>query len=503
MRQKRIFLGCFTLAFLLASLAPVAAQSSIGGGSYSLLREAWLDSDISLNMSRKSLENQELQFALANASLGTGWQLGLGSGQGSGMEIREGSASDSLFWNIAPSASVAFGEDQQTNAGLSARISQDGRGPVSIAPQISLAHQISDLSGADEFDPGELADFISLLESRVSHAQQEIASEIDLFGQLNELWSAILEIEDQEYQLDELEDERRDAVQIFSYPEGGSYVTNLDYQLEVLRRQLNYGRLVLEQDLAYFVDNTGISLDAMLLEQALREISDAADEITPQYPEGLPGFDEFASYRFAMLNRELAESRLGDDLESDQADLSLGVSAGGALTDGNLDSSDISGSIGVNIGSRISGSLTLGYQSGSGPAAGDSPYASLSLSFSESGRDEIDALELETLRIQLERAELSLRLSMETAQLQAQAYENQLAQAADRLANLESQLEALGVERDELLLSLERGVASEENLADLDHQIRQAEGKRISAVIDGLIIRKQIQSATIDVASME
>jgi hypothetical protein len=46
-------------------------------------------------------------------------------------------------------------------------------------------------------------------------------------------------------------------------------------------------------------------------------------------------------------------------------------------------------------------------------------------------------------------------------------------------------------------------VASQDDLDDIDHEIRQARGEQISAFVAALILQKQIESATLSFATNE
>jgi hypothetical protein len=482
------------------AIFPLAAQENFsdGGGAFSMLRQAWIDADLDVRMSALSVESAERSYALANAGLDPGWQAGLSGDQSAGAVIRESAMGDGLEISLRPSASLAFGDEHQTTAAISAQIIQDGSAPVIISPAVSLGHSIEDLFGADTADPDDLDDLISLYETRLAYRRSLIDSEISLLEQLDSLWTRVLEIEDLEYQARQMDEERDEAIGIYAYPESSSYVANLEARIASNRRQLDFARRSLDAELSYLADTTGILLEAADIETAAFS---AADQAPPAGSLLVPEATEFSSYLSQSLQYDLARARLEDFLEADPAQLSLGVSAKGSAADGRLDSADVSGSVGLQLGNSVGGAFALGYQStGSGY---ESPYATFTLTFSNDGRRTIEDLELAQLEAARENAELKLRQNLDAAELSRLNFENQVTQAENLLAYSADQLAALALERAETAASVDLGVASQDDLDDIDHEIRQARGEQISAFVAALILQKQIESATLSFATNE
>jgi hypothetical protein len=250
---------------------------------------------------------------------------------------------------------------------------------VIISPAVSLGHSIEDLFGADTADPDDLDDLISLYETRLAYRRSLIDSEISLLEQLDSLWTRVLEIEDLEYQ-------------------PGRWMRNGTRPSASMHTRRAAVTWPISKPGSHPTADSSISPEghwtpSCRIWQTPRGFSSRLRISRPPHFRRRSGTSRrqspgSRSDGIFQLPQPVAAVRPGpgpaeDFLEADPAQLSLGVSAKGSAADGRLDSADVSGSVGLQLGNSVGGAFALGYQStGSGY---ESPYATFTLTFSNDG----------------------------------------------------------------------------------------------------------------------
>ncbi|WP_041401204.1 TolC family protein [Salinispira pacifica] len=497
MKTRTIFLGFLSIMFLFSGLFSAASQESEGSGwnSYSRLREAWMNADLDIRLSELKLQNQERDFALANTGLDNSVELGLGGTQQKGISLERENDGDSLNFGANPYANLLLGDEHQSSASLSAQLNRSGSGSISISPRISLSHSFSDIFGADTADPEDVQQLLNLYLSRLNVMRSRLDSEISLLTSINNMWSRKLDIDAAEYQLVNLLEDRADAVNLLGYAEDSSYIADLDYQIGESRRRFEYLQLLLEQDMNSLHRNSGIMLETAVLERIVSE--EFIQEALP-YEADVPEPQQFTDYQTAMFELKLAERELQDFLEADETKLGLGIEAETEFSDGQTLSSQVAAGISLDVGTGLSVSLDVGYFNSNNPNPQNTPYAGVNLSWSSNSRQSSETLQYEQLQLQLEQAEYSLQSVEERLRIQSLSFENQLLDLRLQLSNIDDHLDSLAVKRDETLSSLSDGVASQNEIRDIDRSIMEIRGNRKSIQIELLILQKEMQSATVN-----
>ncbi len=455
---------------------------------YDSLLAMWMSSDTDLAIAALNLQSQEIQFSSDHTGLDNSWSFGLGGPQSAGVEIRESPSGEGLYAGISPRASLFIGDEHQSSASISARVSGHGTDPLTVQPAVSLEHRLDDIFQADTADPDELGSLISLYQARIHYRQAQADSEGALLARLEDLWSQVLQIEAQEFSLGLLQEQRAEAVDVLLYSPDSSFVSNIDAQVSSATRRLERSRDRLNQDFAHFTALSSVPVNAAVLEDLLNEavepyIGEGSDWLAkPDYQ--VPETRAFSAYQLEALNLDLARLRLENSMEKEKADINLGLSADAAITERSFESGNVSGGISLNLGPRISGNLSLGYQYGNQAQGVDGPYLSAGLSWSSNQFRSAEDLTLKQLETQLQRSILMLENTEDSiAQLRV-SYQNQLESATDAIQDRIDELQTLNQEAAELLESQGLGVASQDDIDQIEHEIRQTAGALISGVIE-------------------